>query len=525
MKCDLLILGSDDAGFETAFAAAKLGERVAMIIPPGAGSGVAGGESLNDLRCPPRILHAAVQQVLHERRRTFQNAREDTGTLPLQRLREIVGDGQRRQWRHRLEQLARHGVQVLTGVPRFASSHCVEAICSDEVECNAVSGPLPQRVQAERIVIATGTRPPLTNLPTVGPAVDLRCVVTGDRLLQLPQLPRKVAVIAEGPTGLQYGTILADLGIPVTLLVEHGDAFDGFDNEVVTALLDYAEQRGMQTYFGGEVLGIGPSADESAAVFDVTVHLNGSKPLSADVILLAGEGRGNTDDLHLDVVGLKTDERGRLWCDAGCRTWREHIFAVGSVVGFPTDHEFQSDQGIQLVQEMYGASTEHGRLGRRDLFTSPAIAMAGPTEEQLLAHGIPYQVGTARIEGSSADADCNRVPGLLKLLFHRDNHRLLAVHCLGENAAEYVQVGHAVMALNGSIDVFSDSLFNDPAIGEHFQNAARNGYTAHRRDGHRQSPVLSVYHPDDDHQHDSVTWDEDETARTPNPARADLVPV
>ena len=65
--------------------------------------------------------------------------------------------------------------------------------------------------------------------------------------------------------------------------------------------------------------------------------------------------------------------------------------------------------------------------------------------------------------------------GILKLLFHRENLRLLAVHILGENATELVHIGQAVIDHGGTVEYFRDAVFNYPTLAEAYKVAALDG--------------------------------------------------
>jgi NAD(P) transhydrogenase len=65
--------------------------------------------------------------------------------------------------------------------------------------------------------------------------------------------------------------------------------------------------------------------------------------------------------------------------------------------------------------------------------------------------------------------------GRLKLIFHRETRAVLGVHIIGEEAAELVHIGQAVMTLNGTVDYFAETVFNYPTLAECYKVAAFNG--------------------------------------------------
>jgi pyruvate/2-oxoglutarate dehydrogenase complex dihydrolipoamide dehydrogenase (E3) component len=59
-----------------------------------------------------------------------------------------------------------------------------------------------------------------------------------------------------------------------------------------------------------------------------------------------------------------------------------------------------------------------------------------------------------------------------RMLFHREDRRLLGVHCMGTGAAELVHVGQAVLGLGGGLDCFMEIVFNYPTLAERYKVAA-----------------------------------------------------
>jgi NAD(P) transhydrogenase len=88
---------------------------------------------------------------------------------------------------------------------------------------------------------------------------------------------------------------------------------------------------------------------------------------------------------------------------------------------------------------------------------------------------VPYEVGVAYYREIARGQIRGDTTGRLKLIFHRETRAILGVHIIGEGAAELVHIGQAVMALNGKVDYFIDSVFNYPTLAECYKAAAFNG--------------------------------------------------
>ena len=113
------------------------------------------------------------------------------------------------------------------------------------------------------------------------------------------------------------------------------------------------------------------------------------------------------------------------------------------------------------------------------IYTSPEISSIGPTEKELTAAGVPYEVGHAQFKSLARAQITGQTVGMLKILFHRESLAVLAVHCFGANASEIVHIGQAIMAQpppNNTLMYFINTTFNYPTMAEAYRVAALNGY-------------------------------------------------
>lgn len=87
---------------------------------------------------------------------------------------------------------------------------------------------------------------------------------------------------------------------------------------------------------------------------------SGERVLAEQVVCSSPEV-GCTGDLGLSLLGIETDECGRLWCDAAGRTWHPRVYAVGSVVGFP--EELSQPEAVTRLLEGYCRPPRHRATG------------------------------------------------------------------------------------------------------------------------------------------------------------------
>jgi NAD(P) transhydrogenase len=319
---------------------------------------------------------------------------------------------------------------------------------------------------AKNIMIAVGTRPatpPDTQL-------DGERIITSDEIFNLDELPHSMVVIGCGVVGIEYASMFALLGVEVTVVDGRGTPLEFLDREIVDELVH--QMRAINVVFRlGETVERVETRD--AARGRVVVSLESGKRLVADVALVCAGRAGNTHSLNLQAAKLTPDERGRLTVDDTYRTKQKHIFAGGDVIGFPALAATSSEQGRLAACNAFGVKV--GPMPTNfpvGIYSIPEISMVGETEHELTAKKIPYEVGVARFREIARGQILGDDTGMLKLIFHREDHSLLGVHTIGTGATELVHIGQCVMGLNGGLSYFLETVFNYPTLAECYKVAA-----------------------------------------------------
>jgi NAD(P) transhydrogenase len=182
---------------------------------------------------------------------------------------------------------------------------------------------------------------------------------------------------------------------------------------------------------------------------------------------------GATEPLNLTAAGLSADDRGRLGVDAEFRTSVPHILAAGDVIGYPSLAATSSEQGRLAACHAFGvaagAMASHFPVG---IYAIPEVSMVGATEQELTAAKVPYEIGIARYREIARGQILGDDSGLFKMLFHREDQRLLGAHAIGTQATELIHIGQAVLGLGGGLEYFMRTVFNYPTLAECYKVAA-----------------------------------------------------
>jgi NAD(P) transhydrogenase len=152
-----------------------------------------------------------------------------------------------------------------------------------------------------------------------------------------------------------------------------------------------------------------------------------------------------------------------------------HIYAAGDVIGFPSLAATSAEQGRLAACRAFGVATHamaaHFPVG---IYAVPEISTVGAAEHELTRERVPYETGVARYREIARGQIVGDDSGFFKMIFHRDDRRLLGVHIMGTGATELIHIGQAVLALGGGLDYFLDTVFNYPTLAECYKVAALN---------------------------------------------------
>jgi len=456
---DVVVIGSGPAGQKAAIQASKLGKNACIIEK----NNVLGGASINTGTIPSKALREAVLHLTGLNKRTlFGESYRVKRTITIADLTYVSQQVVHNELDLIRDQLDRNNVELIWGSARFDQEIVIFVDRPDDFE--VVSG--------DTIIIATGTRPAR---PDSVP-FDNKTIFTSDELLKLDHIPKTLIIVGGGVIGIEYACMLAALGVKVTL-VEGRHQVLGFLDEEITEALQYQMRRmGITLRLGEKVARIEHLPSDGVNGAAVVATLESGKTLRSQTLLYSVGRQGTTMALNLEKAGLKADDRERLKVNANYQTDVPHIYAVGDVIGFPALASTAMEQGRLAVCHAFGAPTKSiPELFPYGIYAIPEISMVGRTEDQLTTAGIPYEVGIAQYKELARAQLVGDMDGMLKLLIHQENYQILGVHVIGTGATELIHIGQAVMALQGTVDYFINSVFNYPTLAEAYKVAALNG--------------------------------------------------
>ena len=451
---DLLVIGTGPAGQKAAIQAAKLSKKVGIIER----KMVLGGVCINTGTIPSKSLREAVLYLSGFRQRSIYGGEYRLKkAVTIEDLAFRANHVIKNEIQIVQNQMARNRVDMFFGSASFLDPHRLR-IQRDRGELE---------LTADFIVIAVGTEPAR---PSHVPFDD-QTIIDTDGLLTLKRIPKSIVIVGGGVIGTEYASILAALGIPVTLIDKRPRLLEFVDTEIIEALQQQMKDLGVTLYHDEEVLEIKRERNQSIHVF-----LRHNRPIRTSTLMYAIGRVGATGTLNLEGIGLQPDARGRLAVNEHLQTAIPHIYAAGDVIGFPALASTSMQQGRHASCHAFGhPDRTDTSLLPYGIYAIPEISMVGRNEEELTQSDVLYGVGIARYKEIARGQLIGDETGMLKLLFHRHTRHLLGVHAIGEGATELIHIGQAVMAFHGKIDYFIDTVFNYPTLAECYKVAALDG--------------------------------------------------
>lgn len=456
---DLAVIGTGPGGQKAAIQGAKLGKRVAIIEK----NNVVGGAAINTGTIPSKALREAAMHLTGNGKRGLFGGRHRTKRnitiADLIFLSQQVISSELEVIRDAFD---RNNIDLIWGEAHFEGPHLLQIHRQDESEL----------LTADKFVVAVGTMPAR---PSHVPFND-KTIFCSDALLKLTGLPKSIVVVGGGVIGCEYACVMATLGVRVTL-VEGRDQLLGFlDHEIAEAFQYHMRRMGITLRMGEKVEGIIELRSDNGSGPKVQATLESGKQLRAEALLYAVGRQGVCKPLALENVGIEYDDRERLKVNDNYQTSVDHVYAVGDVIGFPALVSTAMEQGRMAACHAFDVEVHSmPDLFPYGIYSVPEISMVGKTEKQLTDAGIPYEAGIAQYSELARGQLLGDTSGMLKLLIHQENHRILGVHVIGTGATELVHIGQAVMALNGTVEYFLANVFNFPTLAEAYKTAALNG--------------------------------------------------
>ena len=319
-------------------------------------------------------------------------------------------------------------------------------------------------ISAKDVVIATGSG--ISRIPLKGAELT----IDSDRILELPEVPGRLAVIGGGVVGMEFAAMFAALGTKVTVLEMLPQVLPMVDVDLVAA---YAKH----------LAGLGGAIQTDAKVTEVVKTRNGLQvqfstggeggACDADQVLLAVGRSPYTEGLGAEEAGVKL-ERGRVVVDQNLRTTADGVWAIGDVIGGITLAHVASYEGVCAVENIAGHSqrTPDYHAVPNCVYTEPEIAHVGLGEKDAKDKGLEVKIGRFPFVASGRALTLGQSEGFAKVIADAGSGKILGAHIVGPRATDLI--AEATLAIqNGlTLEQLDLTIHAHPTLPESLMEAA-----------------------------------------------------
>jgi dihydrolipoamide dehydrogenase len=457
---DVIVIGGGPAGYPAAIRAGQNGLKVACIDEwrNHDGSHAFGGTCLNAGCIPSKALLES-SELLHRARAEFA-----THGIRLSGVEFDVAQMQKRK--DGIVKTSTQGILALFKAAKVTplAGHG-RLLPGRTVEYTALDG-TKTAYAAKHVVLASGSVPmELRSAP-----YDGTHIIDSWGALDLPAVPKRLAVIGAGVVGLELGSVWLRLGAEVVVLEALTDFLVMADQQLAKEAQRQFKKQGLDIRLGTKVTG----ATVAAGTVNVTFTDNkGEHSLAVDRLVVAIGRRPFTSGLLADGTGVVLDERGFIQVDAECRTAVDGVWAIGDCVRGPMLAHKGKEEGVMVADRIAG---QHAQVNYEAIpsviYTSPEIAWVGLTEEQVKASGRPYKVGVFPFLASGRARAMEATQGFAKLIAASDDDEILGVHIIGAMAGELIAEAVLALEYSASTEDLQLTMHAHPTLSEALHEAA-----------------------------------------------------
>ena len=319
-----------------------------------------------------------------------------------------------------------------------------------------------EEVEAGSVLIAAGLE------PVVPPVPGLRETgyLDNERILELKELPTRLAVIGSGPIGCEFAQIFSRFGVQVTLIELGARILTPEEPETSASIRAAFEAEGIEIRTGIKMTSVESGDGVKRIFFESGASIEVDEILVAVGRSLDGKALGlHTADIEWSSRGIKVNDQ--------LRTSRPWAWAAGDVVGGPLFTHVAAEMGQIAARNALRGTTERVdlRVVPRVTFTDPEVASVGVTEAAAKKSGRKVRVGFARL----VDAEKAQIDGLehghVKCVADAKTGELLGCHIVSENAGDMIHEAVAMMAARTPIKVVASTMHAYPTLSELMRSA------------------------------------------------------
>ena len=444
---DLIVIGAGPGGYVAAIRAGQLGLKTAVVEKD-----EVGGICLNWGCIPSKSLlkNAEIVRIMQDAQKwgiSFDNFNADFSKA-IDRSRQVV----KKLTGGVNSLLKKNKITLIKGEASFQDSQTI----------NVVS----ETYTASNFIIATGAR--ARTVPSM--PIDGETVITSREALELTTIPKRIAIVGGGATGVEFAYIYNAYGAQVTLIEMLPNILPNEDQDISQELKKSLTQQGVVVATDTKVSNM--ESKGKIKVLELLTDQNDKTSIEVDKVLVAIGVQGNIEGLNLESIGVNTD-RTYITVDENMSTGTPGIFAIGDVTGKMLLAHVAQAQGVLVVENI--ASVESPPLNYnvmpKAVYANPQVASFGITEQQAKEEQLAYHVGKFPFAASGKAIALGETEGFIKLIVS-EHGEILGAHLIGHEVTELLGELSLANLLEGTTEETGWLVHSHPSISEVIKEAA-----------------------------------------------------
>ena len=438
---DVIVVGGGPAGYVSAIKAAQLGGKVALVEKD-----VVGGTCLNRGCIPTKTYLKTAEVIEHIKHSAYRGVSVAEGSM-------VFDMETAKANKNEVVEKLTSGVKMLlksNGIDVFNDYGIINADRSVTLGEKTITG--------RAIIFCGGSKPSKVPIP----GADSKYVVTSDEMLDIEQVPKRLAIIGGGVIGVELGQAFAAFGSEVTI-IEMMDRITPFMDEETSAVLNTElKKSGIKILTSTRVDAI--EEGETSAVLKV-----GEEIIEADIVLLCV---GRQADLSgIEKAGVKT-QKGYVIVDEMMRTNVSGIFSAGDVTGkVMLAHAAFKMGEIAAENALGGKEVFNSKHIPACIYTIPEVSGIGLTEA-LAKEKYDVAVGKFPFYANGRALASGESTGFVKVIADKRYGEILGVHIIGLGAAEMANEAAVMMAMEMTVQEMAKIVHAHPTYSEAIMEAA-----------------------------------------------------
>lgn len=464
---NLLVIGGGSAGLVSAYIAAAVKARVALIEKH-----KMGGDCLNTGCVPSKALiqSAKAADTLRHADRYGLESVPVKGSFAniMARVKRVIAEVEPHDSPERYRQL---GVDCIAGEARFVSPWEVDVTLSDGGT---------RRLSARSIVVATGGRPMVPPIPGLAEMEP----ITSDTLWSLETRPERLLILGGGPIGSELSQAFARLGSQVTQVEMADRLLIKEDVEVSETVLHHFREDGIEVLLEHRAVAFAVENGEKVVYCD---HHGDRVRRPFDRVIVAVGRRGNTDGLGLEALGIEPAGNGTVPVAEDLSVRYPNVFACGDVAGpYQFTHAAAHQAWYAAVNGLFGQFRRF-RVDYRVMpwvtFTAPEVARVGLSEAEARDRGVPVEVTRYDLGDLDRAIAESRAGGFIKVLTVPGKDKILGAVVVGPQAGEILSEFTLAMKHGLGLNKILGTIHPYPTWNEAAKYAAGEWKRAHAPQG------------------------------------------